>query len=92
MRGKEEVLKGRTCSPAVRDDDHGYTQAVPLQLIEVPIGIYNHSCTHRGLCATARGYMLKEDAGSGDPTLEQASGRSCSPWREAHTGEFFLMI
>lgn len=54
------------------------TQVVPLQLIEVPMGGHKQSSAHRGPCATASGYTLKEDTGCGDSTLEQAPGRSCS--------------
>ena len=47
-------------------------QAVPLQPMEV----------HGG----AGGHALKEAAACGEPALEQAPGRTCGPWRGAHSG------
>lgn len=35
---------------------------------------------------------LKEAAACGEPTPEQASGRICDPWREAHAGAGFLAV
>lgn len=45
-----------------------------------------YTAAHGGPHAAADGYSLKEAAHSREPTLEQAPGRSYSPWKGAHAG------
>jgi len=53
-------------------------------------GAAMHPADHEEPYATAGGCALKEAAPHGEPKLQQAPGRNCSPWREAHAGAGFL--
>ena len=67
-------------------------QVVPLQHMKNHTGADIHTAAHGGPYAGAGGYALKEAAAHGDPTLEQAPGRSCCLGREAHAGAGFLAV
>lgn len=52
-------------------------QVVPLQPMKDHSGADMHTAAHGGPYAGAGGYALMEAAAHGDPTPEQAPGRSC---------------
>ncbi|GAB0206332.1 hypothetical protein GRJ2_003178200 [Grus japonensis] len=66
------------------------TQVVPLKPMEVHGGADIHPAACGGPHAGADGCALKEAAAGGEPTLEQAPGRNCSPWSKVHAGAGFL--
>ena len=53
-------------------------------------GADNHIVAPGRPHTAAEGDALKQDASHGEPMLELAPGRSCSPWRKAHAEASFL--
>jgi len=66
------------------------TQVVPLQLMEVHGRADIYPEAHRRLYDGAGACAPKEAAARGEPTLNQAPGGNCSPWRGGHSGAGFL--
>jgi len=52
-------------------------QAVPLHPMGVHGGLDIHTTAHRKPHATAGGHARKKAVAHGEPTLKQASGRTC---------------